>query len=74
MQTARMVIQCTPSPGQPPATFLYSEKTGSGYKLVSPACPDCQALFAWIDANGWELQPYNPANPVGVYARTALPA
>jgi hypothetical protein len=51
-ERARLAIQCRPTPGAAPATFLYRGDITNNPTLVSPPFPSCIELFAWCRTNG----------------------
>lgn len=70
---AYLAIQCQRE-GHPRGTFLYQGDNWRTGRLVSPVFEDSVRLYQWATANGWHSLPYDPAHPVGVYARAVSPA
>lgn len=61
-----LAIQCE-APCGTIGTFLYSEKTDSGYALILHVMTDSVKLYQWAAANGWRN--CSGPSPVGNYEK-----
>lgn len=72
METAFLCIQCVTPDREMNGTFICYGVAGQVYTtctLASPVFADLASLAPWLEENGWSPLPYDPAWPVGRYAR-----